>query len=231
MRAKFLYTSTQINSKLYLLPNVTVVTKLVVTLSSNTKSYDVQDNMLVKNNVHTLEYETISNSVTLVPRLDYSVNLLDEIIESLREKRNNLKKSNKKFIVDFDEHDPDNVKAIDLERTIAYSLEILIKIKHRTHGITGIQIIPEVLPSSIQMLRTISAQLFNILPSCSKKLSELSIHLGSIVLDSAALTKARFDFSQSNEESSILLDEVKLMVDSKISKQYPNLDFFKLCNT
>jgi hypothetical protein len=88
-----------------------------------------------------------------------------------------------------------------------------------------------VLPSSIPLIRTISAQLFDILPNCSQKLSELSVHLGSIVLDSAALTTARFDFIQSNQESAILLDKVKLMVDSKLSKQYPNLDFFKLCNT
>ncbi len=81
------------------------------------------------------------------------------------------------------------------------------------------------------MIRTVSAQLFDIIPNCSRRLSELSVHLGSIVLDSAALTKARFDFSQSNKESSTLLNEVKLMVDSKISKQYPNLDFFKVCNT
>ena len=50
--------------------------------------------------------------------------------------------------------------------------------------------------------------------------------MGSIVLDSATLTTAQFDFSQSNTQSSLLLDEVKLMVDSKISKQYPHLDFF-----
>jgi hypothetical protein len=81
------------------------------------------------------------------------------------------------------------------------------------------------------MIRTISAQLFDVDIHCSQKLSEISVHLGSIVLDSATLTKARFDFSQSNEESLTLLNEVKLMVDSKISKQYPNLDFFKACNT
>jgi hypothetical protein len=81
------------------------------------------------------------------------------------------------------------------------------------------------------MIRTVSAQLFDIIPHCSQKLSEISVHLGSIVLDSAALTTARFDFSQSNSESSTLLNEVKLIVGSKLSKQYPNLDFFKLCNT
>jgi hypothetical protein len=48
------------------------------------------------------------------------------------------------------------------------------------------------------------------------------------VLDSATITKAQFDFSQFNMESSMLLDEVKLMADSKIRKQYPHLDFFKV---
>jgi hypothetical protein len=90
--------------------------------------------------------------------------------------------------------------------------------------------ITEILPSSIHVIRIVSAQLFEILPHCSQKLSELSVHLGSILLDSASLTKAKFDFGNSNDESSIFLDEVKLIVDSKISKQYPNLDFLKSSN-
>ena len=97
--------------------------------------------------------------------------------------------------------------------------------------ISNIGSIPEVLPSTIPMIRTVSAQLFDLIPNCSQKLSEISVHLGSIVIDSAALTTARFDFSQSNYESSSNLNKVKLMVDSELSKQYPNLDFLKLCNT
>ena len=187
--------------------------------------------MLIKYDVGTLEYANISHSVTLVPRLEYSVNLLDDIIEILKEKRHDLKKSNRSLVADFDETDNTHLKAIELERIIAFSLEILSHIKKRTTRISGVNSIPEILPAVIPMIRTVSAQLFDIVPNCSQKLSELSVHLGSIVLDSAALTKARFDFSQSNEESSTLLNEVKLMVDSKISKQYPNLDFFKVCNT
>ena len=187
--------------------------------------------MLVKCNIDTLECVNTSHSVTLVPRLGYSVNLLDEIVEILNTKRNELKKSNQSLVSDFDETDKTNLKAIELEQTIAFSLEVLSQIKKRTGKISGVTSIPLVLPAVIPMIRTISAQLFDILPNCSQKLSELSVHLGSIVLDSATLTKARFDFSQSNEESFTLLNEVKLMVDSKISKQYPNLDFFKLCNT
>jgi len=187
--------------------------------------------MLVKCNVNTLEYVNTSNSVTIVPRLEYSINLLDEIIEIIKKKRNDLKKSNKFLVVDFDETDNTHLKAIELERTVAFSLETLSQIKKRTRKISDVNSIPEILPASIQMIRTISARLFDIIPNCSQKLSELSVHLGSIVLDSATLTKARFDFSKSNEESSTLLNKVKLMVDSKISKQYPNLDFFKVCNT
>ena len=111
---------------------------------------------------------------------------------------------------------------------MAFCLEILTHAKKRTQRITGVTSIPQILPALIPMIRTVSAQLYDIVPACSQKLSELSVHLGSIVLDSAALTEAQFDFSQSNDESATLLDEVKLMVDSKISKQYPNLDFFKL---
>jgi len=183
--------------------------------------------MLAKYSVP-LEQETISNSVTLVPRLEYSLNLLNDIIVILEEKHNELKESNKSLVLDFDESDKTHLNAIRLEQIIIHSLDIILHIKQRTGCIFGITSIPEVLPASIPMIRTVSAQLFDIIPLCSQKLSELSVHLGSIVLDSAVLTKARFDFSQSNKESAIILDEVKLMADSKLSKQYPNLDFSKL---
>ena len=191
------------------------------------QNFDQLDGMVAKCNVCTLEYSNTSHFVTLVPRLEYSINLLDEISEILKKKRDELKKSNKSF-VDFDDIE---LKAIKLELTVSFSLEVLTLIKKRTKKISNVNSIPVVLPTTIPMIRTISAQLFDIVPHCSQKLSELSVHLGSIVLDSATLTKARFDFSQSNEESSIMLNEVKLMVDSKISKQYPNLDFFKVFNT
>ncbi len=187
--------------------------------------------MLVKCNVCTLESSIASHSVALVTRLKYSLTLLDEIVEILAKKRYDLRKSNKSLVIDFDETNDIHLKAIKLEQIMTFSLETLSQIKKRTGRISNVNSIPKVLPATIPMIRTISAQLFDIIPHCSQKLSELSVHLGSIVLDSATLTKARFDFSHSNEESSILLNEVKLMVDSKISKQYPNLDFFKVCNT
>lgn len=187
--------------------------------------------MLVKCSVNSLEIENISHSVTLVPRLEYSVNLLDEIVEILDNKRDELKNSNKELAFNFDESDKTHADAIKLEHLVVFSLEILSHVKKKVGKISHVGSIPEVLPSSIPMIRTVSAQLFDVMPRCSQKLSEISVHLGSVALDSAALTTARFDFGQSNIESSSLLNEVKLMAGSKLSKQYPNVDFFKLCNT
>ena len=68
------------------------------------------------------------------------------------------------------------------------------------------------------------------MPESSQNLCELSSVLGSVLVDSGTITEARFDFRASNDESNILLDKAKLIVDSKLSKQYPNLDFFKAKN-
>ena len=187
--------------------------------------------MLVKCSTNSIDIENISHSVTLVPRLEYSINILDDVIDVLNDKQIQIKKSNQGLIHDFDESNKLHVDALKLEHLVVYSLEILLSVKKNMGRISNISSIPEVLPSTIPMIRTVSAQLFDLIPNCSQKLSEISVHLGSIVIDSAALTTARFDFSQSNSESSSKLNEVKLMVDSKLNKQYPNLDFLKLCNT
>ena len=187
--------------------------------------------MLVNCDVEHVEFENTSHSVTLVPRLNYSINLLDNIIKILQEKKFELKNLNQYLVTDFDVDDQSHLKNIKLEHTVVYSLEILLKIQNQIGSICGINSIPEILPPSIPMIRTISAKLFGLLPTSSQKLSELSVHLGSIVLDSAALTKARFDFSKSNNVSAVLLNEVKLMTDSKLNKQYPLVDFSKLFDT
>ena len=187
--------------------------------------------MLVKCSAASMEIENISHSVTLVPRLKYSVNLLNDAIDVLDCKQNDLKNANNDMISDFDEYDELQADALKLEYVVTFSLQTLLHVKKSMEKISNVGSIPEILPSSIPVIRTISAKLYDVIPKCSQKLSELSVHLGSIVLDSAALTTARFDFSQSNTESSIILDEVKLMVNSKLNKQYPNLDFFKSCNT
>ena len=183
--------------------------------------------MMKNYNFSTVESQNIFQNVTIVPRLEYSTYLLSHIIEILYNKEIKIKKTNHVFLDDDINDDKTCLSSLDVEKKVALSIEILSQIQKRICMISGITSIPKILPSTIPMIRTISAQLFDTLPECSQKLSELSVNLGSIILDSATLTKASFDFSLSNEESTVLIDKVKLMVDSKINKQYPNLDFLK----
>ena len=74
------------------------------------------------------ESENISYSVTLVPRLEYSVTILDDIIKILKKKKIDLKKFNDELI---DEGGSEKIifHAVEHERTVLYSLEILKKIR------------------------------------------------------------------------------------------------------
>lgn len=180
-----------------------------------------------------LAIPNISSSVTLAPRLEYAINTLDAVIETITDRAQQQKISNMSTVTmtaNFDELDKSQIDSMKLEYRLLFSLQVLLHVKERTQKISHISVIPEILLLTIPMIRTTSARLFDVLPDCSSRLSEISMHLGSVVLDSAFLTTAKFDFSQSNSEMSALHDKVKLIVNSKLNKQYPNLDSFKLDN-
>ncbi len=172
-----------------------------------------------------MDYDNVSQIRSIAPRLYFSNDLLSKVLDILKNKKSMLKKSNKIMIKEMAQEELSYNKEIDLERKISFSIEILYYIQKRIGRISKIDEIPKIFPSLVPMIRIISAQLEDINPESSRLLSELSVHLGSIALDSASLTTAQFDFTDSNIESSLMLDEVKLMVDSKLSKQYPQLDF------
>jgi len=174
-----------------------------------------------------VEYTNILQTQAIVPRLNYSNNLVGGIIDVLKNKKTELKKSNKLLSSKIEDDDQECVKSIEIERKISFCLEILLNIQQKLNSVSKIDSIPKIFPSMVPVVRIISAQLLDFSPNLSYQLSELSVHLGSIMLDSATITKAQFDFNQSNQDSAVFLDEVKLMVDSKINKQYPQFDFFK----
>ena len=70
--------------------------------------------MLVKCSVNSIEIENISHSVTLVPRLKYSMNILDDVIDILNDKQIQIKKSNQDLIYDFDESNKLHINALKL---------------------------------------------------------------------------------------------------------------------
>lgn len=182
---------------------------------------------MVRSNVVNADSVNALQSMSLVPRLNYSNDLLSKIIQILKKKKTLTKRSTQMILQDCDSTEKACQEAIDTEKILSLSIEILTQIQKRSNMVSNVTSIPEIMPSAIPMIRTISANLHQVSPKSSLMLSELSVHLGSIIVDSAAICKAKFDFSELNAQSAILVDEVKLIVDSKIDKQYSNLETSK----
>lgn len=166
------------------------------------------------------------SKITLMPRLNNSLEILDLVITEIKLKKSELRRQNQKFLEQSDEGEQ-YFKTVEQEKQVTFALESLRQIQKKIKSFTNIASIPMILPLTIQVIRTISCQLFEILPNSSYSLGELSSKLGGILMDSAIITEAKFDFRQYNLESNSFLDEAKLMVDSKISKLYPNLESYK----
>ena len=84
-----------------------------------------------------IQYANIFQNVTIVPRLDYSNGLLCGIIGILKKKRSEIKKSNKFILKECNFDDKNCQKALNIEKTISFSIEILSQIQKRTGMISG----------------------------------------------------------------------------------------------
>jgi len=179
--------------------------------------------------VTVISQDEISHAGTLRPRLDSSFKLIGSIILELENKRCDAAKINDVLLhSDETELFEENVAG---EHLICQAIIALDDIQSKIKSISALSAIPTTLASTIPAIRILSSSLFELAPKPSQKLCELSVSLGSIAMDSAILTNAQCNFGLSNVESDRLLDEAKLMADSKIDKQYPNLETVKTNST
>ena len=168
----------------------------------------------------------VSQHRTLLPRLNFSKDLLDEILSVLTKEKSELSKHNKEHIVGLEEYTQTELELIEKEKLVYFTIHALSLIQKQLDSLSHVNLIPGTIPSLIPTIRGVSAKLHDDYPKSSFQLCELSSILGSVLMDSASITEAQFDFKQSNLDSSTLLDEAKLIVDSKLNKLYPNLDSF-----
>lgn len=166
----------------------------------------------------------ISQTRTILPRLNFSKNLLAEILNEISKEKSSLSKHNKKNIIGLEEYSESELELIEKEKLVYFTIHTLSQIQRQLDGTSHVNLIPKIIPTLIPTIRGISSMLHDAYPKHSFQLCEVSSILGSILMDSASITEACFDFKQSNLDSSILLDEAKLIVDSKLNKLYPNLD-------
>lgn len=126
-----------------------------------------------------------------------------------------------------DEYSKAQVAMIEREKLARLAVCALSGVKCMLDNLSHVDSIPVIVSSVIPAIREISSRLYTDYPVYSVQLSEASSVLGGVLADSAIITGARFDFKRSNSSSSAMLDEAKLVVDSKLSKLYPNLDYTK----
>ncbi|MDE1872955.1 MAG: hypothetical protein KGH99_05710 [Thaumarchaeota archaeon] len=167
---------------------------------------------------------------TIKPRLDYATETVDGILEVLVQKRCDLNESNVSLYRRSD-GTAESLKALErevrCELEISYAVESLRQVRRSLDSIAGMGNVPAGLAPTISIVRIVRSRMLSLLPTTDIELGELSLVLSGVIIDAAHLASACLDFEKANEESRRLLDEAKLIADSKIYKQFPNLDFLQ----
>jgi len=178
-----------------------------------------------------IENETknqIVRAYTIKPRIDYATETVDSILDILIQRKQELNESNLELYgkVDGGKESIDALgNQIRHELEISYSIESMRQVRRSLDSVIGLGNVTTVLPPAISIVRTIRSKLLTLVPVLDFQLGELSLLIGGIIIDAAHLASSNLDFGQANEMSQRLLDEAKLIADSKICKQFPNLDF------
>lgn len=180
-----------------------------------------------------IEDETKNHVVrasTIKPRLDYATETVDGILEVLVQKRRDLNESNVSLYRRSD-GTAESLKSLEREvrreLEISYAVESLRQVRRSLDSIAGMGNVPAGLAPTISIVRIVRSRMLSLLPIIDFELGELSLVLSGVIIDAAHLASACLDFEKANEESRRLLDEAKLIADSKIYKQFPNLDFLQ----
>lgn len=167
------------------------------------------------------------NAMTIKPRLEYGVYLVRRILEKLHVEYKKTLGSNLRFYSQNENAAMESLefkKQTQSEANLLCAIEALKIVENRLTSISQLSNVTEILPL-VALVRIVNSNIYSFMPDISGDFVELSGILGSMATDSGSLVEATFDFKQTNLESNQILTKVNLIVDSKLSKQYPNLNF------
>ena len=169
----------------------------------------------------------ITRAVTIKPRLDYAIMLTDKILGVLTETKLDLIRNQNLIQQKRDNVFVKSVYGNESSYTfeIFFTVEALRQVRRRIDSIFGLSNVAHALGPTISMVRTVRSHLFCLFPYIDMELGELSVILGGLIIDAGHLVDAYVNFEKENQTATMLMDEAKLIADSKFSKQFPNLDF------
>lgn len=164
-------------------------------------------------------------AITIKPRLEYSIYVSGIILEKLESAFSDVHAKNTLFYSQNDSlEETDFAKQAETESHVLAAIEAIRSVRKTLLSISQISAISQICPL-VSLIRMVNSNIYGIVPSTRHDLVELSTSLGSIVMDSGCLLESRLDFKQTNLESKQILAELNLIAESKIRKQYPNLNF------
>ncbi len=163
-------------------------------------------------------------ALTIKPRLEYSIYVAGMILEKLESERESIHAANYKFYSQNDiTENADFIRQVESESSIIVAIEAIKIIRNTLISVSQISKLAEITPL-ISLIRMVNSNIYGIIHTTRHDMVELSTSLGSIVMDSGCLLESKFDFKQTNLESKQILAELNLIAESKIRKQYPNLN-------
>ena len=164
-------------------------------------------------------------AITIKPRLEYCIHVTGMVLEKLESANIEIHTKNAQFYSQNDSLEgTDFAKQVEVESSIITAIEAIKSVRTVLIGISQISGIVQICPL-ISLIRMVNSNIYGIVSGTRADLVELSTSLGSIVMDSGCLLESKLDFKQTNLESKQILAELNLIAESKIRKQYPNLDF------
>lgn len=164
---------------------------------------------------------------TIKPRLDYATKIVDETLEILIQKRNECNRSNIQLCKQSDgtaEFMRKIQRGVGEELEISYAIESLRQVRRSLDSVAGLGNVSTMMSPTISIVRIIRSRMLTLAPLLDFQLGELSLLISGVIIDAAHLAGSTLDFEAANNQSRRLLDEAKLIADSKINKLFPNLD-------
>ncbi|HJU13102.1 MAG TPA: hypothetical protein VJ792_01420 [Candidatus Nitrosotalea sp.] len=169
----------------------------------------------------------IVRASTIKPRIDYACDIVDEILEFLVQKKLDLNRSNLDLYKRSD-GSKDSIKALEEkvrhELEMAYAIESLRQVRRCLDSIVGMGNVPTILSPAISIVRVTRSRMLALMPVLDFQLGDLSLLLSGVIIDAAHLASSSIDFERANSESTRLLERAKLNADSKMCRQFHNLD-------
>ena len=183
--------------------------------------------------LHWTNPATVGAAITasgILTRLELATAALDSAIASIRGQVRDVRARNRRLAPRYDPCNEVHAKSMGLEHAMSVMLEALDRARQRMVTPATARHMPRTLLPALYVVRTAHMQLArDAAPECQRSLHNASAHLGGIILDAATISGSNLSLDRSNAEVSAIFDQAKLIVDSKLRKQYDKLEIPGAC--